>query len=369
MQDDLTLQAYHYDLPEENIAQYPADKRDQSQLLVLDRTAGTVDHLHFRDIVKLFTPGDLLVVNDTKVFPARLAGRKSSGGKAEVFLLNYPLVLHGENADPEAPLFQCEALIKTSRPPQPGSHILFGDKCHCILLENRARGKWLINLLLPPGGNLGELLGENGEIPLPPYIKRSDGPSSTDGSRYQTIYADRPGAVAAPTAGLHFTEELLEELRSKEVRVAALTLHVGYGTFAPVQVDDITQHVIHQEYVEISRQTAKQINDTKRSGGTVWAVGTTTARTLEYAAQQNDRIKPLNEWCDLYITPGFTFKVVDNLITNFHLPQSSLLFMVAALCGRKPLLACYEEAIRRNYRFYSYGDAMAIIKGSADHVS
>ena len=362
MQDDLTLQAYHYDLPEENIAQYPVDKRDRSRLLVLDRTSGTTEHLFFHDIVQLFNPGDRLVVNDTKVFPARLTGRKSSGGKAEVFLLNYPLPLAVEDENPASLLYHCEALIKASRSPKKGSRIIFNGHYCCTLLENHGRGKWLIKLALPPGGDLNLLLGDNGEIPLPPYIKRPDGPTSSDSTRYQTIYADQPGAIAAPTAGLHFTKELLGTLSSKGVAITSITLHVGYGTFAPVQVNNISNHVIHQEYVEVGQQAAIEINATRRNGGRVWAVGTTTARALEYAAQQDGQVKALNEWCDLYITPGFTFRAIDNLITNFHLPRSSLLFLVSALCGRKLLLSCYQEAIRRNYRFYSYGDAMAIIK-------
>ncbi len=362
MQNDLTLQAYHYDLPEENIAQYPADRRDQSRLLVLNRTTAATDHLQFHDIVTLFSPGDMLVVNDTKVFPARLAGKKSSGGKAEVFLLNYPLPLPLNDEQPDMLLFRCEALIKTSRPPKEASRIMFGERCFCTLLENRGRGNWLITLALPTGGDLNQLFTENGEIPLPPYIKRPAGPTSADTARYQTIYAESPGAVAAPTAGLHFTEELLGELRSKGVAVTAITLHVGYGTFAPVQVNDIADHIIHQEYIEISQQAADEINNTRNKGGRVWAVGTTTARALEYAVRDDGPVKQLSEWCDLYITPGFTFRAIDNLITNFHLPRSSLLFMVSALCGRKQLLTCYREAISRNYRFYSYGDAMAIIK-------
>lgn len=362
MQDDLTLQAYHYDLPEENIAQHPADRRDDSRLLVLNRTTGSTDHLQFHDIFKLFSAGDLLVVNDTKVFPARLTGKKSSGGKAEVFLLNYPLPLPMGDKKHAGLSYQCEALIKSSRPPKENTRIMFRERSSCTLLENRGRGKWLIRLVLPPGGELNHLFSENGEIPLPPYIKRPGGPTSTDGDRYQTIYADSPGAVAAPTAGLHFTPDLLEKLRSEGVARCSITLHVGYGTFAPVQVEDIGNHVIHREYVEIDQQTAAEINATRKNGGRVWAVGTTTARALEYAARQDGLVTQLSEWCDLYITPGFTFRAIDNLITNFHLPRSSLLFLVSALCGRKRLLSCYHEAIQRNYRFYSYGDAMAIIK-------
>lgn len=365
MQEDLTLQAYHYDLPEENIAHHPAQKRDHSRLLVLDRTTGAMEHGRFEDIVGLIEPGDILVVNDTRVFPARLTGRKETGGKAEVFLLGYPSPASDAAQETDSLVFECEALIKSSRPPRPGSEIHISPSCRCIVLKNSTRGKWFVRLLLS-ATRLEEMLAEQGSIPLPPYIKRPNGPTEQDAQRYQTVYARQPGAVAAPTAGLHFTDELLGRLERKGIRKTAITLHVGYGTFAPVQDEDITRHGIHREYIEISEQTATLINRTKETGKKVWAVGTTTVRALEYAAGNNGLIRPAGGWCDLYIFPGFRFRIVDNLITNFHLPGSSLMFLVSALCGREQLLTCYREAVEKGYRFYSYGDAMAITS-SAGH--
>ncbi len=361
MQDDLKLAAYHYDLPEKNIAQFPADKRDHSRLLVLSRRTGLMEHLHFHQITGLFNPGDLLVLNDTRVFPARLHGRKESGGKAEVFLLSYPAPVEAPKVDVHTTRFRCEALIKSSRPPQQGSAIHIDSHGSCLMLEDRMRGRWLIELIVDQTTSLETLLDIHGEVPLPPYIKRDEGTVDNDKQRYQTVYADQPGAVAAPTAGLHFTRDLIAKLEASGVQTAPVTLHVGYGTFAPVQEHDISKHRIHREYMEISESTAEMVNKTRQTGGKIWAVGTTTVRALESSVDQDQRLIPISDWCDLYITPGFTFRVIDNLITNFHLPASSLLFLVAALCGRETLLNCYREAIARNYRFYSYGDAMAII--------
>ena len=361
MQDDLKLAAYRYDLPEKNIAQFPADRRDHSRLLVLNRRTGLREHLHFHQITGLFKPGDLLVLNDTKVFPARLHGRKESGGKAEVFLLGYPVPVKSTAAATRAAHFRCEALLKSSRPPKRGSVIRIDSHGSCLMLEDRLRGRWLIELIVDPPANLEHLLEASGEVPLPPYIKRDEGSVDSDRTRYQTVYANQPGAVAAPTAGLHFTRDLIATLETAGVRTAPVTLHVGYGTFAPVQEQDISTHRIHREYIEISASTTEMVNKTKDQGGKIWAVGTTTVRALESSVDQNYRLTPVKDWCDLYITPGFRFKVIDNLITNFHLPESSLLFLVAALCGRETLLDCYREAIARDYRFYSYGDAMAII--------
>jgi S-adenosylmethionine:tRNA ribosyltransferase-isomerase len=361
MQDDLRLAAYHYDLPEKNIAQFPADKRDHSRLLVLNRRTGRTEHLHFHQISGLFKPGDLLVLNDTRVFPARLQGRKESGGKAEVFLLGYPVSEESAAADSRATHFSCEALIKSSRPPRQGSIINIAPQGSCVMREDRARGRWLIELIVDPPASLESLLDSSGEVPLPPYIRRDAGSVESDRQRYQTVYANQPGAVAAPTAGLHFTRDLIATLEETGVKTAPVTLHVGYGTFAPVQENDISKHRIHREYIEISESTAEMVNTTRAAGGKVWAVGTTTVRALESSVDQDQRLIPVRDWCDLYITPGFTFRVIDNLITNFHLPKSSLLFLVAALCGREALLASYQEAIARDYRFYSYGDAMAII--------
>ena len=361
MQDDLRLEAYHYHLPETHIAQFPAEKRDQSRLLVLNRTTGLMEHLRFHQIGTLFEPGDLLVFNDTRVFPARLHGRKESGGKAEVFLLGYPAPAGTQQTDSGTVQFRCEALIKSSRPPQIGSIIFIGHQNSCVMLEDRRRGRWLIELVLENGTGLDDLLDRQGEVPLPPYIKRDTEGWDRDKHRYQTVYANQPGAVAAPTAGLHFTDDLMDQLKAKGIKTAPVTLHVGYGTFAPVQEKDISNHCIHSEYIEIPKLTAELVNETKTRGGKIWAVGTTTVRALESSVDEDQRLAPVSDWCNLYITPGFNFRVIDNLITNFHLPESSLLFLVSALCGREKLLACYNEAIRLDYRFYSYGDAMAII--------
>ncbi|MBT8362875.1 MAG: tRNA preQ1(34) S-adenosylmethionine ribosyltransferase-isomerase QueA [Deltaproteobacteria bacterium] len=360
MQDDLTLQAYSYELPEENIAQFPADKRDHSRLMVINRTSADIDHLQFSQIRRFIKPADMLVVNDTKVFPARLTGTKKSGGKVEVFLLHYPVELQSDSSLNAACSYTAEALIRSSRRPQPGSEIIISSFCSCFVVEDRGRGTWLITLSLLGGSSLDQLFFDHGAVPLPPYIKRAHGSTPEDKSRYQTVYADQPGAVAAPTAGLHFTEKLLRQLREDGVTIGPITLHVGYGTFAPVQAENIAEHVIHQEYIDIPQQTSEQISAIKKNGGRIWAVGTTTVRALEYAALQNNQLCRFSGWCDLYITPGYRFKIVDNLITNFHLPRSSLLFLVAALCGREKLLDCYLEAIKQGYRFYSYGDAMAI---------
>ena len=363
MQDDLTLAAYHYDLPEKNIAQQPTEKRELSRLMLLNRDTGNISHLQFSDISALFNPGDVLVVNNTKVFKARLQGRKETGGKTEVFLLSYPVPEKGTDTEPGGQTFICEALIKSSRKPQRGSIISIDNNCRCILLKNTDRGKWLIRLLVSEESSLELVISTNGAIPLPPYISRPKGASSKDVSRYQTVYADRVGAVAAPTAGLHFTEELLENLMQRDIAIAPVTLHVGYGTFSPVEKTNIKNHAIHREQIEISKKSADLINNAKKDGRAVWAVGTTSARTLEYCSDTAGHVSPFSGWCDLYIYPGYTFRTVDNLITNFHLPQSSLMFLVSALCGRELLLDCYRRAVNADYRFFSYGDAMAIIRG------
>ncbi len=361
MQDDLRLQAYDYNLPEKNIAQHPADRRDRSRLLVLDRTSGSVRHLLFSDIVTFIRKGDVLVINDTRVFPARLSGRKETGGKVEVFLLGYPKLSAEGGLQREHQHFSCEALIKSSRKPAAGSTLEINEHCRCTVLHNSGRGKWSITLSVAPGFELDDILAANGDIPLPPYISRIHGTSAEDASRYQTVYANQAGAVAAPTAGLHFTRNLLDTLRSGGVEIAPLTLHVGYGTFSPVEEADISRHVIHREHIDIPAESADIVNRVKSAGGKVWAVGTTSVRALEFSSDENGRVSPFNGWCDLYITPGFNYRVIDNLITNFHLPRSSLMFLVAALCGREKLLECYHQAVSHGYRFYSYGDAMTII--------
>jgi len=356
MQQDFTLKAYDYHLPPENIAQHPADKRGDSRLFVLNQTTDVREHRSFTDIVDLLQPGDLLVINDTRVFPARLLGHKDTGGKAEVFLLSYP------QESEEKGEITATALIKSSKRPHPGSSILISDELSCTILESLGEGRVKIALHYDQAKGLAEILSACGQIPLPPYITRDTGSTDEDARRYQTVYANRPGAVAAPTAGLHFSEDLLAKIREKGVTIARITLHVGYGTFAPVRTEAILEHTIHQEYIHISKENADTINSVRQQGGKIWAVGTTTVRALEFAAQESGRVTATEGWCSLYIVPGFRFQVIDNLITNFHLPQSSLLFLVSALCGRERLLNCYREAIAHNYRFYSYGDAMVILK-------
>jgi len=356
MQEDLKLSSYHYHLPEELIAQHPAAKRDNSRLMVVDTRNDSARHLHFHDVADFIAPQDMLVVNDTKVFPARLQGRKESGGKAEVFLLEFPVI--ESKAEGRAAV---TALIKASKKPRVGTTITIDENLRCQVRASLANGKAELQLEYNPAMDLAELLAQTGQVPLPPYITRINGTTEEDRERYQTVYADRPGAVAAPTAGLHFTPELLQKLTSQGTKIGRITLHVGYGTFAPVRHDDITEHQIHHEYLEISGETVARINEVKTAGGKIWAVGTTSVRALEFGARKTGKLEATNGWCDLYIYPGFTFRVVDNLITNFHLPDSSLMFLVSALCGRKRLLTCYEEAVKESYRFFSYGDAMAVI--------
>ncbi|MBA3008214.1 MAG: tRNA preQ1(34) S-adenosylmethionine ribosyltransferase-isomerase QueA [Proteobacteria bacterium] len=368
MQQDFTLKAYNYPLPPENIAQHPADRREDSRLFILHRQSDVREHRHFSDIVDLLQKGDLLVVNDTKVFPARLLGHKDTGGKAEVFLLSYPQTNETvtdttDKVDTTAvTTATATALIKSSKPPRPGSTISINADLCCTILEKLGEGRVKIMLHYKREKGLAEALKDHGQIPLPPYIERNNGSTAEDSKRYQTVYASQPGAVAAPTAGLHFSEDLLKTISEKGILIARITLHVGYGTFAPVRTEAILDHTIHQEYVHISKENADTINTVRQRGGKIWAVGTTTVRALEFAGNEQGKVQPTDGWCDLYILPGYRFKVIDNLITNFHLPQSSLLFLVSALCGRERLLDCYRQAIAQGYRFYSYGDAMAIMK-------
>lgn len=361
MQDDFSLEAYDYSLPQKNIAQHPSQTRDASKLLVLDQKTTEYEHRKFSDIVTYFNKNDILVLNDTKVFPARLRGKKKSGGKVEIFLLHFPLELPYASDNSPNKRAETTALIKSSRKPAVGSTVLISSRLSCTIVEHLSSGQVRVQLEYPQQLDLIQILADCGSVPLPPYIERKSGTLDTDRTRYQTIYAQHTGAVAAPTAGLHFTEPVLDSLRSRGVEIATLTLHVGYGTFAPVRAESINEHSIHEEYISISKETAAKIGAAKRKGGKVWAVGTTTVRALEFAASGNGRVEEAEGWCDLYIIPGFKFAVIDNLITNFHLPKSSLLFLVSALCGRETLMGCYREAIARDYRFYSYGDAMAII--------
>lgn len=356
MQKDLILSAYHYHLPEHLIAQYPVDKRDNSRLMVVDCRDDSRLHRRFSDIAELIDPKDMLVINDTRVFPARLHGKKKTGGKVELFLLEFPSI-----SDAAGGCAETTALIKSSTRPKTGTEILVNSSLSCIVTEELGGGKAKLRLQYDRTLGLTDILEQCGKVPLPPYIKRKDGSSSEDARRYQTVYASIPGAVAAPTAGLHFTAELLDTIAARGTLLGQVTLHVGYGTFAPVRATDITRHQIHREFLSIRRETVNKIAVTKKRGGKIWAVGTTTVRALEYAAKETGRLEPVDDWCDLYIYPGYTFRVIDNLITNFHLPDSSLMFLVSALCGRQRLLDCYQAAIKEQYRFFSYGDAMAIL--------
>ena len=357
MQQEFSLKSYDYTLPQKNIAQHPADAREDSRLLILHREHDRHEHGRFHQIIDLLNPGDLLVVNNTKVFPARLHGQKESGGKVEVFLLSYPVERQSGAGRMRA---EVTCLVRSSKRPKAGSRILLGTELEATVLELLDGGKVRIELDYDSKNDLSRLLDTYGQVPLPPYINRKEGTTVEDRQRYQTVYAHHPGAVAAPTAGLHFSEKLLEAVEQKGIGITHVTLHVGHGTFAPVRCEDIRDHPLHEEYVSISKESANTINRVKQCGGRIWAVGTTTVRTLEFMADLNGEVMAGEAWCGLYILPGYTFKVVDSLITNFHLPESSLLFLVSAFYGRKRLMEAYREAISMDYRFYSYGDAMAI---------
>ncbi len=363
MDKEFQLHSYNYDLPQENIAQYPAAKRDQSRMLVVQCQNDTIEHKHFANIKHYFRPDDLLVVNNSKVFPARIIGHKETGGKVEMFLLHYPTLTQQTNITDSWNSAEVLALIKSSKRPKINSRLIFADDLQATVEDILEHGKVKLTLHFNTANNksLDDLLQQHGQMPLPPYIQRPNGDKAEDRNRYQTRYAQNTGSVAAPTAGLHFTDKLLQDLKNKGVQTTAITLHVGYGTFAPVRTDDIRDHQIHAEYIELSQETANLINQTKEKGGRIWAVGTTTVRTLESATDDQGLLHPQKGFCDLFIYPGYNFKTVQNLITNFHLPQSSLLFLVSALAGKERILSCYNTAINKGYRFYSYGDAMAII--------
>lgn len=358
MNDQYRLSAYDYFLPENQIAQHPAPRRDQSRLMLLDCAHKAIEHRRFDEITTLFRPGDLLVVNNTRVFPARLLGRKETGGKVEILLLHFPVP---ETTQAGISRAGALTLIKSSKRPRPGSILSFNGDLKARVDTLRPDGKVEVTLLYPAAADLEELLNQYGQIPLPPYINRPDGTTAEDSRRYQTTYACNTGSVAAPTAGLHFSDELMATIEEMGICKAAVTLHVGYGTFAPVRSEDIRKHQLHEEYVSISEETARTVNRTRVEGGRIWAVGTTTARTLEFGADGTGKLQSTAGLCGLYIYPGYQFKIIHNLITNFHLPQSSLLFLVSALAGREYILQSYGEAVEQGYTFFSYGDAMAIM--------
>jgi S-adenosylmethionine:tRNA ribosyltransferase-isomerase len=341
---------FDYDLPRELIAQHPPPHRDESRLLVLDRAADTIERRQFPDIADYLEPGDLLVLNDTKVIAARLVGHRRTGGRVEFLLI----------APEEGNVWR--AMLKRHRHPRPGEVLsLEGGAVSCTFREEVAEGQVLIEFDLQPPALL-EALEKIGRAPLPPYIKRPDDDPDRveDRERYQTVYARRPGAIAAPTAGLHFTPEVFARLDAKGVRRTTLTLHVGLGTFKPVKTDRVEDHVMHAEWFELPEEAARAIAETREAGRRVVPVGTTATRVLETVVRQPEW-GPTSGWTDLFIAPGFEFRLTDALITNFHLPRSTLLMLVAAFAGRERILAAYEEAKRRGYRFFSYGDAMLIL--------
>ena len=346
----MNISEFDYELPEELIAQMPADKRENSKMLVLDKEKQTIEHKHFFDITDYLDENCLLVLNNTKVLPARLYGTKDTGAKIEVFLLE---------AKQDK---QWSCLIKPSKRIKPGTIITICEELHVKALEKlEDAGEWLVELVYDR--NLFDILHRVGNIPLPPYIERklqSDELKQFDMNRYQTVYAKDEGSVAAPTAGLHFTEDILESLKNKGVDIAYVTLNVGLGTFRPVKCENILENKMHSETFEITDVAAVKINEAKKHGKKIVAVGTTTVRTLETAYQKFGCVKACHDHSELFIYPPYKFQVIDELITNFHLPKSTLLMLVSALAGKDFIFKAYKEAIDNNYRFFSYGDCMFI---------
>lgn len=340
---------FNFDLPEELIAQFPATERSASRLLVVDGKQSAIQDSMFSQLLDYLNPGDLLVFNNTRVIPARLYGQKTTGGKVEV-------VIERITTENEA-----VAQIRASKAPKAGSYLILGrDKGAGFEVKVTGRQGDLFELQfqLGKGQSIIDLLDQFGHIPLPPYVKRSD--EETDFERYQTVYASEKGAVAAPTAGLHFDDPVLKAIRAKGIDSAYVTLHVGAGTYQPVRVDDIQEHVMHSEYVRVSHQTVEKIKQTQQRGHRVIAIGTTSMRSLESAAQSGE-IQPFDGDTDIFIYPGYRFNVVDALVTNFHLPESTLFMLVSAFCGLDTMKSAYQHAIEERYRFFSYGDAMFLM--------
>lgn len=334
---------FYYNLPEELIAQTPLKDRSSSRLLVLNKHTGNLEHRHFKNIIEYLNPGDTLVLNNTRVIPARIFGHKENcTGKIEVLMLKDL----GDNT--------WECLVKPGKNARIGHTIIFSDKLKCEVLDVLEEGIRKIKFVYD--GIFNEILDEIGAMPLPPYITAT----LEDKERYQTVYSKIKGSAAAPTAGLHFTKELLKQIEEKGINVAYVTLHVGLGTFRPVKVDDVETHTMHSEYYEIDESTCNIINETKKRGNKVICVGTTSCRVLESAAETDGILKPKSEETSIFIYPGYKFKVVDNLITNFHLPESTLIMLVSALAGKENIMNAYEQAVNEKYRFFSFGDAMYI---------
>jgi len=335
---------FWYNLPEELIAQTPLEQRDTSRLLVLDRQTGAVAHRHFYDILEYLRPGDCLVMNDSRVLPARLLGNRPTGGAAELLLLK----------DLGGGKWEC--LAKPGKKLLKGQEVIFGDgKLTATVEEVREDGNRIVKFYYE--GIFLEVLEQLGKMPLPPYIKAE----LQDRERYQTVYSREVGSAAAPTAGLHFTNELLDKIRAKGVKTAFVTLHVGLGTFRPVKVDQITEHHMHSEYCIMNRETASILNETKQAGNRIICVGTTSCRTLESLVNEDGSFTEKSKWTEIFIYPGYAFKAMDGLITNFHLPESTLVMLVSAFADREKILSAYEQAVQEKYRFFSFGDAMCIL--------
>lgn len=345
----ISINEYDYELPKELIAQVPSEKRENCKMMVLDKEKKTFSHKHFFDIVDYFDENDVLVLNNTKVIPARIFGKKDTGAHIEIFLLKQ----FSEKT--------WQVLIGPSKRVKPEMFIYVSDELKVKVLTREDEGKWIVEFIYD--GNFYEILDRVGNIPLPPYIERqmtSEQLKSLDYERYQTVYAQKEGSVAAPTAGLHFTQEIIKQLENKGVTVCYVTLTVGLGTFRPVKVENILEHKMDSEAFEISAETAKIISEAKKQGKRITAVGTTTVRTLETCMKKYDRIMEVSDDSRLFIYPGFEFKAIDRLITNFHLPKSTLLMLVSALAGKDYIFEAYQEAIKNEYKFYSYGDCMLI---------
>ena len=340
----MKTQDFFYHLPEELIAQTPLEKRDTSRLMVLDKVSGEVTHKHFYDIIDYLNPGDCLVMNDSRVLPARLLGHRPTGGAVEVLLLR----------DLGNKCWEC--LCKPGRKMQPGNEVIFGDgELTATVKEVREDGNRVVEFHYD--GIFLEVLERLGKMPLPPYIKAE----LQDQERYQTVYSREVGSAAAPTAGLHWTKELLEKARNKGVKTAFVTLHVGLGTFRPVKAENILEHHMHAELCMMSAETADILNETKAKGGRIICVGTTSCRTLESLVNEDGSFEAKSKWTEIFIYPGYTFKAMNGLITNFHLPESTLVMLVSAFAGRENVLGAYEQAVSERYRFFSFGDAMAIL--------
>ena len=335
---------FWYDLPEELIAQTPLLKRDTSRLMCLDRVSGEVSHKHFYDIIDYLQPGDCLVMNDSRVLPARLLGHRPTGGAVEVLLLR------------DLGNKRWECLCKPGRKMQVGGEVIFGDgELTATVVDVKDDGNRIVEFHYE--GIFLEVLERLGKMPLPPYIRAE----LQDQERYQTVYSREVGSAAAPTAGLHFTNELLNQIREKGIQTAFVTLHVGLGTFRPVKADEITEHHMHSELCMISSETAKILNETKQNGGRIICVGTTSCRTLESLICEDGTFDAKSAWTEIFIYPGYTFKAMDGLITNFHLPESTLVMLVSAFAGRENVLNAYNQAVQNQYRFFSFGDAMCIL--------